>query len=67
MSNYANGEWESIWDGLFWSFVMKHKDFFSANPRTSMLAHSLNRMSEDKRNSHIKNADSFIQNKLNAL
>ena len=67
MSNYKKGEWESIWDGLFWRFVIKHKDFFSANPRTSMLVHSLNRMSEDKRNSHIKNANSFIQNKLNAL
>ena len=42
MSNYPKGEWEQIWDGMFWRFVMKHQDFFRTNPRTSMLFHSLN-------------------------
>lgn len=67
MSNYAKGEWEKIWDGLFWSFVIKHEDFFSSNPRTTMLINSLNRMSEDKRKSHIEHADLFIHNKLNII
>ena len=44
MSNYPKGEWEQIWDGMFWRFVMKHQDFFRTNPRTSMLFHSLNKM-----------------------
>jgi len=65
MSNHLKGEWEDIWDGLFWRFVMKHQDFFRSNPRTSMLAYSFNRMSDEKQNTHIKNAESFIQNKLN--
>ncbi len=67
MSNYPKGEWESIWDGLFWKFVIKHKEFFRSNPRTSMLIHSLNRMSEDKQKIHCNNADFFIQNKLNLI
>jgi len=54
------GDWEKIWDGLFWRFIMNHQDFFRSNPRTSMLVHTLSRMSEDKRSSHIKNAESFI-------
>ena len=37
MSNYPKGEWEQIWDGMFWRFVMKHEGFFRTNPRTSML------------------------------
>lgn len=65
MSNYPKGDWEQIWDGLFWRFVYSHQDFFRSNPRTSMLAHSLNRMSEEKRDQHLKNAEWFILNQLN--
>ena len=64
MSNYSKGAWEGTWDGLFWSFVMKHQDFFKSNPRTSMLAHSLNRMSEEKKQTHIRNAEAFIKEML---
>ena len=64
MSNYPKGEWEPFWDGLFWRFVMKHEDFFRSNPRTAMLAHSLNRMSEEKLETHLKNAEAFIEKVL---
>jgi deoxyribodipyrimidine photolyase-related protein len=64
MSNYPKGEWEQVWEGLFWSFVKKHQDFFRSNPRTSMLVHSLNKMSVEKQKIHIQNADSFIKNTL---
>lgn len=64
MSNYPKGDWEEIWDGMFWRFVMKHEDFFKSNPRTSMLVYSCNKMSEDKRNTHLENAEAFIQKKL---
>jgi len=67
MSNYPKGEWEQIWDGMFWRFVMKHQGFFRANPRTSMLFHSLNRMSNEKRDNHIQNAQLFINSKLNVV
>ncbi|CAL2076573.1 cryptochrome/photolyase family protein [Tenacibaculum sp. 190524A02b] len=65
MSNYGKGEWEQIWDGLFWSFVIKYQDFFRTNPRTSMLFHSLKKMSNEKRENHIKKAQLFIHSKLN--
>jgi deoxyribodipyrimidine photolyase-related protein len=61
MSNYPKGDWEEIWDGLFWRFIAKHQEFFKSNPRTSMLYHSLNRMSKDKRQLHIKNAEEFME------
>ena len=64
MSNYLKGEWEQVWDGLFWRFVVKHQDFFRTNPRTSMLFHSLNKMSIEKRENHIQNANLFIDSKL---
>jgi deoxyribodipyrimidine photolyase-related protein len=64
MSNYPRGDWEAIWDGLFWRFVIKHEAFFRSNPRTAMLVHSLNKMKVDTKNSHLKNANSFFENKL---
>jgi deoxyribodipyrimidine photolyase-related protein len=67
MSNYPKGDWEKIWDGLFWRFIDKHQDFFLSNPRTSMLLNTFKRMPEDKQRDHIKNAEMFIQNKLHVV
>ncbi len=33
MSNYKKGEWQAVWDGLFWRFMNSHRDFFLSNPR----------------------------------
>ena len=64
MSNYPRGDWEAVWDGLFWHFVIKHEDFFRANPRSSMLVHALGRMSVAKRKQHVQNGDRFINDLL---
>jgi len=61
MSNYPAGDWEKVWDGLFWSFIDKHQNYFKSNPRVSMLYHSIKRMPEDKRLLHIKNAEEFMK------
>jgi deoxyribodipyrimidine photolyase-related protein len=61
MSNYPKGDWGDIWDGLFWRFIDKHQEFFKSNPRTSMLCYSYNRMSEEKRELHVRNAEEFIE------
>jgi len=60
MSNYPKGDWEKTWDGLFWSFMMNHKDFFQSNPRIGMLVHTLNKMSDEKKDEHKENAEVFI-------
>jgi len=62
MSNYTAGEWQHVWDGLFWRFIHKHYDFFKSNPRTSMLVYSYKRMSDKKRNAHIAAVENFISN-----
>ena len=37
MSNYKKGDWVAVWDKKFWDFLIKHRSFFSKNPRMSML------------------------------
>jgi deoxyribodipyrimidine photolyase-related protein len=61
MSDYTKGDWEKTWDGLFWNFIDKHRNFFITNPRTSMLVYSYNRMSSEKRRDHIRNAEVFLK------
>ncbi len=67
MSNYPKGDWENIWDGLFWRFIGKQQAFFKTNPRTAMLYNAYHRMSAAKKSEHLKNAEAFIQNKLQAV
>ena len=66
MSNFKDGEWVKIWDGLFWRFLSKQKIFFAKNPRLSMLLKTWEKMNEDKKIIHLKNADLFL-NKLEEL
>ena len=49
MSDTPRGEWCDILDGLFWSFLEKHRDFFSRNPRTMMMVKNLDRLSGDRK------------------
>lgn len=60
MSSYGNGDWAPIWDGLYWRFIHKHLDFFQSNPRLSMMSSHLKRMSDEKWQSHLENANTFL-------
>lgn len=59
MSNYPKGEWCQIWDGLYWRFINKHRDFFAKNPRMAVMASQLDRMG-DKLNEHLRVAVQFL-------
>jgi len=60
MSNYKKGAWQATWDGLFWSFMDKHRDFFLSNPRLGMLVRMFDKMPEEKKIAHLKNAEKYL-------
>ena len=60
MSNYDKGDWQQIWDGLFWRFMHEHRDFFLQNPRLGMLVGTFDKMSEEKRKNHLANAEKYL-------
>jgi deoxyribodipyrimidine photolyase-related protein len=60
MSDYKKGEWDVIWDGLFWRFMDKQRDFFIKNPRLRMLINTFDKMDPKKRESHLLNGEEFI-------
>ena len=61
MSNYKKGEWQAIWDGLFWRFMHIHRGFFLANPRLGMLVRVFDRMPVEKQKQHLENGESYLQ------
>ncbi len=61
MSDYQQGDWEAIWDGLFWRFVNKNQQYFKNQPRVSMIYYTWQRMDESKKAEHLKNAGHFLK------
>jgi len=60
MSNYRKGEWQATWDGLFWRFMNKHRDFFLSNARLGMLVRTFDKMPAEKKETHLKNAENYL-------
>lgn len=63
MSDYPKGEWQEIWDALFWRFLNKQRDFFLKNPRLSMLLKTFDKWDEGKKKSLLQKAEDYL-NKL---
>jgi deoxyribodipyrimidine photolyase-related protein len=61
MSDYEKGEWQHVWDGLFWRFMHVHRNFFLSNPRIGMLVHTFDKMTKEKQDVHLSNANQFLQ------
>lgn len=60
MSDFKKGEWCEVWDGLFWTFVEDHKDFFLKNYRLAQMARLHDRMKIEKKVAHRENSALFL-------
>ena len=60
MSDYEKGNWQQIWDGLFWRFMHVHRQFFLKNPRLGMLIKTFDKLSTEKQQTHLQNANKFL-------
>ena len=60
MSDFKKGEWCDVWDGLFWTFVEDHRDFFLKNYRMAQMARLHDRMTNDKKIAYRENAARFL-------
>ncbi len=61
MSHFSKDDWCPIWDGLYWRFVAKHREFFEGNPRLSVMTKQLDKMG-DKLKVHQTVAEEFLAN-----
>ncbi|MGQ9820113.1 MAG: cryptochrome/photolyase family protein [Candidatus Kapaibacteriales bacterium] len=60
MSDYIKGEWQYVWDGLFWRFIHTHRDFFLQNPRLGMLVKTFDKMDAKKTDAHLNYANQYL-------
>lgn len=59
MSDFRKGPWCEVWDALYWNFVAKHRDFFAANPRMSVMTSQLTKLG-DKLAAHQAKAAEYL-------
>lgn len=60
MGDFEKGPWQAVWDGLFWRFMHKHRQFFLQNPRLGMLIATFDKMPEEKKILHLHHAEKFL-------
>lgn len=60
MSDFKKGDWCDVWDGLYWSFIADHREFFADQYRLSMMVRLLDNMPNEKREGHRKVAEDFL-------
>ena len=60
MGDFKKGEWQQIWDGLFWRFMHIHRDFFLSNPRLGMLVRTFDILSAEQRQAHLERAEAYL-------
>ncbi len=63
MSHYKKGEWSDIWDGLYWRFIERKKDFFQKQPRMNMMVKSLEKMDPERKRKIFSAAEKFLKEK----
>ncbi len=61
MSDFEKGDWQPIWDGLFWRFMHTHRDFFLKNPRLGMLVKTFDKMPKEKQGKHVEMANAYLK------
>ncbi|MGC8865530.1 MAG: cryptochrome/photolyase family protein [Bacteroidales bacterium] len=60
MSDYPGGSWTEIWDGLFWRFLNKHRNFFVQNPRMGILIKTFDQMPVERQHFLLNRADNYL-------
>jgi deoxyribodipyrimidine photolyase-related protein len=60
-STFPRGDWCAVWDGLFWRFIDRHRDFFSSQPRLSMMVRQLERMPSARLQAHLATAQAYLE------
>lgn len=60
MGDYPKGEWQVIWDALFWRFLDKQRVFFLSNPRLSMLIRTFDKWDAAKKTAVLKTANDYL-------
>ncbi len=62
MSDFPKGDWQKVWDGLYWRYIWQNREIFSKNIRMSLPVNLVKKMDKDLLKSHLHNAETFLAN-----
>ncbi len=65
MSNFIKGEWCDVWDGLYWSFIDKNREFYQSNPRMGFVINTIDKMGNERKERIFSAAKHFL-NRIDA-
>lgn len=60
MGEREEGPWRDVWDGLYWRFVSRHREFFRRNPRLSVTPRQLDRLEPTRRTRIFAAAEDYL-------
>ena len=60
MSDLQKGPWCPVWDGLYWRFIHRHREWIGKNPRLGMAVRTFDRMGS-KGAAHVRVAEEFLE------
>jgi len=60
MSHHKKAPWSEVWDGLYWRWIWNHVDELSTNPRWAMMCSMAKKMDANKREGHLRVANSWL-------
>ena len=60
MMDFKKGNWCDIFDGLYWRFIDKNRDFFKTNPRLNMMVSLFDKMKKDRKEKILSKANQFL-------
>ena len=60
MSDFPDGNWRKIWDGLYWRFIDLNRDLFNKNIRMKFMVNMLDKMTPEKKELHFNTANSYL-------
>jgi len=61
MGAYKKGDWEDIWDGLFWHFIYKHRNVLKKNARLARTVSLLKRIKESTLKKYLRDASVYLK------
>jgi deoxyribodipyrimidine photolyase-related protein len=61
MSDYEKGDWQDVWDGLYWRFINKNRAFFKSNPRMAVMVSMFDKMNDVRKANILNSAERFLE------
>jgi deoxyribodipyrimidine photolyase-related protein len=65
MSNYDKGDWCDIWDGLYWRFIDRKRDYLKGNARMGQMVGTFDKMNKERKADILSKAEKFIHKVTN--